>query len=66
MKEGKIKRLQPGLDALVRLADNGLLESYVLLTRPDRGIAQDYGAYRAEHREKLREYLSKFVVPEIK
>jgi hypothetical protein len=66
LKEGKIKRLQPGLDALVRLADNGLLESYVLLTRPDRGIAQDYGAYRAEHREKLREYLSKFVVPEIK
>jgi tetratricopeptide (TPR) repeat protein len=66
LKEGKIKKLQPGLEALVKLADNGLLESYVLLTRPDRGIAQDYEAYRAEHREKLREYLSKFVVPEAK
>jgi thioredoxin-like negative regulator of GroEL len=64
LKEGKIKKLQPGLEALVKLAENGLLESFVLLTRPDRGIAQDYAAYRAEHREKLREYLSKFVVPE--
>jgi len=66
LKEGKIKKLQPGLEMLAKLADKGLIESFVLLTRPDRGIAQDYPAYRAEHREKLREYLSTFVVPEIK
>jgi hypothetical protein len=49
----------------VNLADNGLIESYVLLSRADRGIADDYPGYRAQHREKLREYLNKFVVPEV-
>jgi tetratricopeptide (TPR) repeat protein len=66
LKQGKIKKLQPGLEALLTLADNGLIESFVLVTRADRGIAEDYSSYRAQHREKLREYLSKFVVPEVK
>ena len=66
VKQGKIKSLQPGLEVLVKLADKGLIEAFVLITRPDRGIAQDYPGYRAEHREKLREYLSAFVIPEVK
>jgi tetratricopeptide (TPR) repeat protein len=66
LKDGKIKKLQPGLQVLVNLAASGLIGPYVLLTRADQGIAQDYPGYRSQHRDKLREYLSKFVVPEPK
>jgi tetratricopeptide (TPR) repeat protein len=66
VKEGSIKKLEPGLEILVKLAGSGLIESYVLLGHADRGISQDYVAYRSTHREKLREYLSQYVVPEVK
>jgi hypothetical protein len=62
-KEGKTNALDPGLQTLVKLAEAGLIESYILLSRADKGISQDYAAYRASHRDKLREYLSQYVVP---
>jgi tetratricopeptide (TPR) repeat protein len=48
---------------LLKLRQVGLLESYVLFRAGDEGIAKDYSAYRARSREKLEEYLDKFVVP---
>jgi hypothetical protein len=39
-----------------------MLERYVLLSAPDRGIAIDYFAYREKHRQQLEDYLSQFVV----
>jgi hypothetical protein len=48
---------------LLKLHQAGLLESYVLFRLADEGIAKDYSAYRAEHRNKLEEYMDKFVVP---
>jgi tetratricopeptide (TPR) repeat protein len=48
---------------LLKLHQSGVLEPYVLFRLADEGIAKDYSAYRAEHREKLEEYLDKFVVP---
>jgi len=53
----------PDLKLLKKLADAQMLEPYVLLSVPDRGIAIDYLAYREKNRKQLEEYLSQFVVP---
>jgi hypothetical protein len=39
-----------------------LLESYILIARADTGIRQDYPAYRQNNREKLKRYLSEYVL----
>jgi tetratricopeptide (TPR) repeat protein len=49
---------------LLRLYHAGLLDPYILLNGADQGIAQDYAAYREKNRDKVREYLGTFVVPE--
>jgi tetratricopeptide (TPR) repeat protein len=66
LADGKVKNLDPGLKILKDLATSKLIEPYVLLTRADRGIAQDYATYRKEHSDRLREYLSRYVFPEVK
>ena len=57
LKDGKIKQLDPMIERLVRLHDQGLIEAYVLFARVDQGIAEDYPAYRKASRDKLRRYL---------
>jgi tetratricopeptide (TPR) repeat protein len=47
---------------LVQLNQEGLLPAYVLINRADEGIAKDYAAYRAQHRELLRAYIRNHVV----
>ena len=42
---------------------SSLLEPYVLLVRPDEGIAQDYMAYQAANRDKLIQFVDKYVLP---
>jgi hypothetical protein len=37
---------------------------FVLLMHPDQEIARDYEAYQAAHRDKLMEFLDKYLVPE--
>jgi hypothetical protein len=39
-----------------------LIEPYILFVRADQGIAQDYEAYRAANRDKLRRYLLQIVL----
>jgi len=58
----KAKTLSPSLAKLKRLNDEGLLEAYILLARPDEGIAQDHPAYLKENRDKLRRYMIQYVV----
>lgn len=58
----KAKALSPALTKLKRLNDEGLLEAYILLARPDRGIAQDHPAYLKDNREKLRQYMIQYVL----
>jgi len=53
------------LSLLLKLHHAGLIESYVLFSLGDAGIARDYAAYRAENRSKLEEYIDKFVVPPV-
>ena len=60
-KDGKIKQLDPMLERLVKLHDEGLIEAYVLFARVDDGIAADYPAYRKANRDKLRRYLLQYV-----
>lgn len=58
----KAKGLSPSLAKLKRLDDEGLLEAYILLARPDQGIAQDHPAYLMENRDKLRRYMVQYVM----
>jgi len=58
----KDKKLSPSLTRLKKLDDEGLLESYILLARPDDGIAQDHAAYLKQNRDKLRRYMVQYVV----
>jgi tetratricopeptide (TPR) repeat protein len=62
LKQGAIKQLSPSLVNLIKLDDAGLLEPYIFFVRVDRGVAQDYEAYRLVHRDKLQRYWAEFVV----
>jgi tetratricopeptide (TPR) repeat protein len=53
------------LSLLLKLHHAGLIESYVLFSLGDAGIARDYAAYRTKNRSKLEEYIDKFVVPPV-
>jgi tetratricopeptide (TPR) repeat protein len=56
------KTLSPSLARLKKLDEEGLLEAYILLARPDDGIAQDHPAYLARNRDKLRRYVVQYVL----
>jgi tetratricopeptide (TPR) repeat protein len=58
----KSKKLSPSLTKLKHLDDEGLLEAYILLARPDEGIAADYPTYLKANREKLRRYVADHVI----
>ena len=64
VKEQKIPddKLDPTLKSLLALEKDGMLECWILLNGADLGITQDYGAYRATHRELLHAYVDKYVV----
>lgn len=61
-RENRVKQLDPSLAALMKLNQDGLLEAYILLARPDQGIVQDYAAYRKAHIDLLRRYVNDYVL----
>jgi hypothetical protein len=63
VKNGKMKEkdLDPSIANLLKVHNAGLLEAYVLLAKPDAGIARDYVEYRKNNRDKLRRYLNEYV-----
>lgn len=63
-RETKIpeSKLSASTKALMDIEKDGMLECYILLDAPDQGIAQDYVAYRAEHRELMHRYIEKYDV----
>jgi tetratricopeptide (TPR) repeat protein len=65
LNDKKVKKLDPNLAMLLKLKESGLVEAYILLSAADQGIAQDYAAYRGQHRDKLRQYLDEIVVPKL-
>ncbi|HEY1211291.1 MAG TPA: tetratricopeptide repeat protein [Terracidiphilus sp.] len=64
VKEGNIapEKLDESLRNLIELNDAGMLDCWILINGADQGIAQDYDAYRQQHRQLLHDYLSRFVV----
>jgi tetratricopeptide (TPR) repeat protein len=64
VKEQKIpeNKLDSTLKSLLALDKDGMLECWILLNHADQGIAQDYAAYRATHRDLLHLYMDKYVV----
>ncbi|MEZ5421471.1 MAG: tetratricopeptide repeat protein [Pyrinomonadaceae bacterium] len=58
------KKMDPQIAILERLDSEGLLEAYILLTASDAGIAKDHPKYLREHRDKLRDYVNKYVIRE--
>jgi tetratricopeptide (TPR) repeat protein len=62
LEKKQIKELDPALTSLLKLSDEGLLESYILISRADRGISMDYPVYRDAHREKIRQYITEWII----
>lgn len=58
----KPTKLNPQIELLSKLDQDGVLEAYILLARPDEGIAQDHPAYLRSNRDKLRLYVVKYIV----
>lgn len=48
------------LDRLKQIDQAGLLEAHILLDRLNQDLAQDYGPYLSEHRQRLRTYLREY------
>jgi tetratricopeptide (TPR) repeat protein len=61
-EDKNIKTLSPALAKLKKLNDEGLLEAYILIAKPDAGIAKDYRDYLQQHRDKLRQYAVEYVL----
>lgn len=61
-KETNAKDNDKDLELIRRLSEKGLLEAFILISRPDEGVAQDYDAYRKDHREQLRQYIKEYVI----
>ncbi|MEO7970655.1 MAG: tetratricopeptide repeat protein [bacterium] len=61
-RDNKTKQLSPSLGQLQQLDNEGLLEAYILLARPDDGIVVDYPAYLKANREKLHRYIALHVI----
>jgi len=62
-KTAELITSDPAAGLLLRLYESGLIDAYVLFSLGDEGIAKDYKAYRARNRDKLENYMDKFVVP---
>jgi tetratricopeptide (TPR) repeat protein len=58
----KAKTLNPQIATLEKLDKEGLLEAYVLMARPNDGIAEDHPAYLRANRDKLRRYVITYVI----
>lgn len=64
VKDGK--KADPQIQMIEKLDSDGLLEAYVLMTADNEGVAGDHAKYLREHRDKLQEYVVKYVIRENK
>lgn len=60
IKAGKIKYPDRSLINLIKIDDDGLLEPYLLLLRPQDDFSDEYFDYREKNREKLRVFVVKY------
>ena len=63
LKSAKNQNLShPHFAVLQKLDDEGLLESFILMSQADEGIAADYAEYITNNRDKLRKYVLHYVI----
>lgn len=62
--KGKNAKLNEQFVVLGKLDSEGLLESFILLAKADNDIAQQHFGYLKKNREKLRQYVLKYVIGE--
>jgi tetratricopeptide (TPR) repeat protein len=62
LTDKKVKVLNPSIALLKKLDDAGLLEAYILIAIPDLGISKDHPAYLKDNRDKLRRYVTEYVI----
>lgn len=60
----KVTTTETGVLVLRDLDSAELLEAFILFRRVDAGIAQDYDAYRREHREQLFRLWNRLALPD--
>ncbi len=53
-------KLDPSLTVLLALDADHMLEPWILLHGADQGIAQDYPAFRAAHRDRLHAFIAQY------
>ncbi len=56
------KLSHPHLELLQKIDNDGLLEAFVLLSTADDDLANEYPAYLASNRPKLRQYVSTYLI----
>jgi len=56
------KNKEAAFDTLQKLESDGLLEAYILLGLADEGIAHDHAPYLKENRERLKQYVLRYVI----
>ena len=61
-RETKIpdSKLSASTKVLMDIDKDNMLECWILLDHPDQGIAQDYVAYRKDHRGLMAKYIAKY------
>lgn len=62
VKDPDPMKLDSSLQNLLKLEKDGLLEAFILMALPDEGIARDFPAYRKENIQKLRKYVTDYVM----
>jgi len=58
----KPKSLNTQIATIDKMDKDGVLEAYVLMAIPDRSIALEHAAYVRANRERLRQYVLKYVI----
>jgi hypothetical protein len=58
----KPKTLNSQIALIEQMDKDGVLEAYVLLARPDRSIAGEHHSYVRSNADKLRLYVTKYVI----
>jgi hypothetical protein len=59
---GKREMLTPGVQSLLALSNDGMLECWLLLNSGDQDVTREYAAYRQGHRDLLIAYIDKYVI----
>lgn len=58
----KAKKLNPQIEMIEKLDKDGVLEAYILMSYGNAEIHRDHRAYLAANRDKMRLYVTKYVI----